>query len=207
MESIINYLCKYQNNYITHFLFQNTLSEIIVQGIKISNLLDSKILRYTIEFEEWPALHMNEQRVTRPYNDSIYDLRLKYDEIFPEPELKDMDQLENNTQSFDLKTRLKILQMDRNKVYKIKYTLSLFPSFGQHLETQRFNPLEIIENIKGQNKFVNSEVPLLEYVAKSNELDIYQKDMIINFIDYKWQYVGRRIQILSFFFHFMYMFL
>jgi len=50
-------------------------------------------------------------------------------------------------------------------------------------------------------------VPLLKYVAESKELDIYQKDMIIDFISYKWQYVGRRVQIVSFIFHFTYMFL
>jgi len=87
--------------------------------------------------------------VTRPYNDSIYDLRLKYDEIFPEPELKDMSQLDNNIHTFDVKTQLKLLNMDRNKVYKIKYTLSLFPSFGQHLEKQKLNPLDLIKNIGG----------------------------------------------------------
>ena len=36
-------------------------------------------------------MHTNDETILRPYNESIFDLRLAYDKIFTEPELADPD--------------------------------------------------------------------------------------------------------------------
>ena len=36
-------------------------------------------------------MHTNDETILRPYNESIFDLRLAYDKIFTEPELVDPD--------------------------------------------------------------------------------------------------------------------
>jgi hypothetical protein len=56
-----------------------------------------------------------------------------------------------------------LLKVDSSKVYKIKYTLSLFPSFGEHLEKQRYSRLgAAIDLIKlKRKKFINSDVQLI----------------------------------------------
>ena len=55
------------------------------------DLLHSKIMNFEFDFEEWPSMHTVDETILRPYNDSIYDLRLAYTKIFPEPELQDPD--------------------------------------------------------------------------------------------------------------------
>ena len=45
-ERIITYLCKYQNNFISHYLFMNCFHTIIDKGINITDLLKSRILNY-----------------------------------------------------------------------------------------------------------------------------------------------------------------
>ena len=55
------------------------------------HLLHSRILNYEFDFEEWPSMHTNDETILRPYNESIFDLRLAYDKIFTEPELADPD--------------------------------------------------------------------------------------------------------------------
>ena len=49
-------------------------------------LIDSNIFRYRINFEEWPNSHLDNTTLLNAYNGSIFDLRHRYTEIFPELE-------------------------------------------------------------------------------------------------------------------------
>lgn len=55
VEAIICYLVKYQNNFITSWMFNNSLPDIIEKGIPITNLLKSNIFNYKFDFDEWPS--------------------------------------------------------------------------------------------------------------------------------------------------------
>ena len=35
------------------------------------------------EYEEWPGIHMDNETVRVPYNNSIFKLRTSYDDLFP----------------------------------------------------------------------------------------------------------------------------
>ena len=84
VESIIAFIIKYQNSYVSSFLFQHNLVTIINKGIKFANLLNSKVFSYEFDFDEWPSLHNHEQTYLRPYNGSIFEIRKNYKKVFPE---------------------------------------------------------------------------------------------------------------------------
>lgn len=59
VSCIIDYIIKFQNNYISFFLFQQNLPILLKKGIKIAQLLNSQIFYYTFDFQEWPQIHTN----------------------------------------------------------------------------------------------------------------------------------------------------
>lgn len=123
VEAIINYLVKYQNNFITSWLFNRPLPAIIEKGINITPLLKSKIFNYTFDFDEWPSQHTDNNTQLRSYNHSIFDIRNHYRKVFHEEKFADqVNALTDNSKA------------DSGQVYKIKYTLNLLPSFGEHIE-------------------------------------------------------------------------
>ena len=69
------------------------------------------------DFNDWPGNHFNLEELIRPYNDSFFNIRYKYREIFSEPRF---DYLENTKKSESAGST-----MDNRKVYKIKYNVNL----------------------------------------------------------------------------------
>jgi hypothetical protein len=57
----------------------------------------------------------------RPFNDSIFDLRYKYETVFP-------DFVEDDKADDGAKQ-----SVDSSKIYKIKYTINLLPQIGTHV--------------------------------------------------------------------------
>jgi len=78
----MKYITKYQNNYVSFFLFNKNFALILAKGLDVSGILDSNIFNYTIDYEEWPSTHTNDERMVEPYNLSIFDLRGQYKEVF-----------------------------------------------------------------------------------------------------------------------------
>ena len=72
---IIDYICKYQNNYTSSFLFSKNLPEIIAKGIPCAKLLESQVFYYRFDYDEWPSIHTNDFDINRPFNGSIFSLR------------------------------------------------------------------------------------------------------------------------------------
>ena len=128
------------------------------KGINITLLLNSDILNYTFDFDQWPSQHTDIDKYLRPYSGSIFDLQFAYKSIFHEEKFKDVigdiDDL-NAGKSIDL-----------SKIYKIKYVLSLIPSLGQHVDYR---------DVDGkQELFINkSDIPLMRIFSESDEFDIY----------------------------------
>ena len=102
-------------------MFNKTLPTIIEKGISITPLLNSNIFNYHFDFDEWPSQHTNDNKYLRPYNFSIFDVRNHYETVFFEDKFKYSQDEGSNT--------------DSSKVFKIKYTLSLLPSFGERIES------------------------------------------------------------------------
>lgn len=83
---IIEYICVYQNSFISSFLFKKIMPDLIEKGISIASLMNSNVFNYEFDFDEWPATHTNSDEDLRPYNDSIFMLRKHYKTVFPEEE-------------------------------------------------------------------------------------------------------------------------
>jgi hypothetical protein len=45
------------------------------KGIEISNLMKSNIFALKLEFDEWPQVHTDLEKVCQPYNGSIFEIR------------------------------------------------------------------------------------------------------------------------------------
>ena len=57
VQSIISYIVKYQNNFVSSFLFQKNVPYLLDKGAEITPLLDSNIFSFNFDFDEWPSTH------------------------------------------------------------------------------------------------------------------------------------------------------
>lgn len=114
-------MVKYQNNFISSWLFRNALPEILEKGIIVLPLFEkeTEIFSYTFDFDEWPSQHTDASKYRRPYQGSIFDVRDHYNKVFHEESFKDT-----------IGALAEDQEVDTSKVYKIQYTLNLLPSFG-----------------------------------------------------------------------------
>ena len=106
-------------------MFLKNLNILVEKGINICGLIESNILKFDFDFDEWPSQHTDDNKYLRPYNGSIFDIQFAYDTIFHEKGLQDVI---GNID--DLSAGVGI---DASRVYKIRYTLNLILSFGQHM--------------------------------------------------------------------------
>ena len=189
-ERIITYLTKYQNNFISHYLFQKNLHVLLQKGINITGLLNSKILTYTFDYDQWPSQHTDDNKYLRPYNGSIFDIQFSYDKIFHEKHFEDViGNIAENTSG---------AQIDASRVYKIKYTLSLLPCFGEH--SQMYHD----EHGNERFKLTKTDIPLMEIMSETEEYDIFNTEAIKDFIDFKWAKTGKQHHSLGGIIHLIY---
>lgn len=120
---MIDYIVKYQNNYVSSYLFLKNITTIMEKGIPVSELFKSEIFVKRIDFDEWPATHIVQDKFLRPYNGSIYDLRNDYSKIFYEKKFEPLE-YDNDDQE---------KKIDTSKVYKISYFINLLPSIGTYI--------------------------------------------------------------------------
>ena len=92
---MLDYCCKYQNNYISSFLFTKNLPSIFDKGVQIQELLDSSIFNFAIDFDGWPNVHLNDDRVLKHYNGSLFDLRGEFKNVFPEAKYQKIESTES----------------------------------------------------------------------------------------------------------------
>ena len=91
------------------------------KGVEIAPLLNSNIFCYKFDCDEWPSTHTDSTSYMRPYNDSIFDLRKKYREIFFEDHLRPKDDDEDDT------------IIDSSKLFKISYKVNMLPKLSEHI--------------------------------------------------------------------------
>jgi hypothetical protein len=88
VESMVDYIVEYQNNFVSSYLFTLNLPTFLEKGIVCTSLLDSMVFTRKFDFDEWPSSHTNEDTFLRPYNGSIFKVRDAYKSVFHEDEFK-----------------------------------------------------------------------------------------------------------------------
>ena len=151
---------------------------IIDKGIEVKALFDSQIFCYDFDYDEWPGTHSNQEKVLRPYNESLYSLRRHYRTVFFEEEFADMENDESSN------------QVSSDKIYKIKYTIILLPLIGQH-----------VENENGEKTIKNEDVSFLGKCTDSDELSMFECNSLNEMIEFKWERFGFQHHLVGFLVH------
>lgn len=58
---MLNYIVKYQNNYVTALLISKQVPSLIEKGVPCSKLFQSKIFCFEFDYDEWPGSHHNDK--------------------------------------------------------------------------------------------------------------------------------------------------
>jgi hypothetical protein len=78
ISEIIKYIVKFQNTFVSSYLFHKYFHIIVAKGISITSLLESRIFCYDFDYDGWPSTHTNDKEYLRPYNGSLLTLRHHY---------------------------------------------------------------------------------------------------------------------------------
>jgi len=144
-------MVKYQNNYTSSFLFAKILPRIIHKGVEVAALLNSNIFTYQFDYDEWPTTHTDQSLYMRSYNDSIFELRKKYRDIFWE------DQFEIKNEEDEV--------IDSSKLYKVCYKINLLPILSEYILDTEEGPV-----------IMNEGVSIISECIESDELKIFEID-------------------------------
>ena len=153
----MNYICKYQNNYVSSYIFMKNIPKFLDKGISVGALFESEIFNMSFNYDEWPTAHTNKETIIRPYNESIFQIRKHYNTVFHEKEFH-VDQKEANGEVIDV-----------SKVFKIKYSVNILPGVGEYIIDK--DP-ENKENPGGKSMF-NLDTNLLGLISETEELEIF----------------------------------
>lgn len=166
-------------------MFIKNFPTLIEKGVEVADLLDSKVFQHDFDFDEWPGTHINDNEYLRPYNESIFSIRKHYRTVFPEPEFDDLFDADGSAKE----------DVDSSKIYKIKYTVNILPQIGAHIA------LVEDENGKFTKQLFNDDIPWMELITSSEELDIFKSKSLVPLITFKWNTFGRRHHMYGFCFH------
>ena len=140
---MIDYITKYQNNFVSSYMFKTNLDDLQDKGVLLYPLFNSNLFNMRIDYDEWPSSSTNNDRVIKPYNGSVFHIRNSYTEIFEdivreeEKEIPDADE----------------------KVYKIRYSINLLPYQGEY--------------VNEFGEVVNSEENFMSTLSGSEELEVF----------------------------------
>ena len=153
------------------------------KGIKVKHLLDSNVFCRPFDFDEWPSTHIDSNTYIRPFNNSLFDIRESYRDIFWEEKFKALND-ESDTH-------------DSNKIYKVSYKLIMIPSLGEYVLTEKET---------GIKQLVNEGVSLMQTSidAAPKELEIFDSDNLQKVIKFKWDKYTRSIHMFGCIMHFLY---
>lgn len=164
---ILEYIVKYQNTYVSSFLFSKNIPKLMEKGVPVAPLLNSDIFCYKFDCDEWPSTHTDDQTYMRPYNKSIFDLRANYSSVFPEEHLQ-LDVTKAGDEE---------VIIDSSKVYKISYKVNLLPVISEHVH---------LDPSTGEFVFRNQGVSLLAHASDSDELEIFESENYQSLLVFKW---------------------
>jgi len=113
-------MCHFQNSYVFSHLFEHNLVDLINKGVTCTELFNSDIFTYNYDYDEWPATSANTQKMSMPYNKSIFKMRYEYPNVF------------KNLHKEERKKKLsKVGNKMEEKVYKICYHANLITSMAE----------------------------------------------------------------------------
>ena len=69
---------------------------LLEKGISVAPLLQSKVFCMEFDYDEWPGNHTVATACIRPYSESIFHLRDRYQDVFPEAEFAVQDNKEGS---------------------------------------------------------------------------------------------------------------
>lgn len=113
---MIAYIVKYQNNFVSSYLFLQNFPTLMEKSIPVKPLLEADIFSVTFDYDAWPGNHTNDEECVRYYKESFYQLHKHYATVFPEAEFAREDSVE-----------------DASKVFKIKFSINLLPQVDFHI--------------------------------------------------------------------------
>ena len=159
VAAIIDYIIKYQNSYVSSYLFLTNLRDLIQKGVKLSGLLNSNVFSFTFDYDEWPSTHTDDRKYIRPYNGSIFEIRNHYRSIFCEDRFEIIDE--------DV---VAVDKVDSSKIYKITYQINVLSKICEYIS---------LDPETGSPIFVNEDISLLEMCCESEELELFTTKTII----------------------------
>lgn len=86
-------------------------------------------------------------------------------------------------------------------MYKIVYTINLFPKTGEHFQ-------KVYSKKTGKVKkkiHMLADINLADDLANTEEIDMFDSHTINDFIDFKWNEVGQSHHMFGFFIHVLYL--
>ena len=158
---IINYVCKYQNNFVTSYMFIKNIPVLMQKGVEVVSLFNSNIFCYQFDYDEWPSTHTDCEFYMRPYNESIFNLRKSYRKIFHEPKFADVTDE----------------SADTSKMYKVKYSINMLSMIERYA----------IQQEDGTYAYENEDVRFMEIAGESKQLDVFDSENVDGLIQYKWR--------------------
>ena len=84
VDLMLDYIVHYQNSYVYSYIFKYNLIELLEKNVMLTDLMESKIINYTFDFDEWPGTSDDTQKMFGAYSDSIFRLRKKFKYIYPQ---------------------------------------------------------------------------------------------------------------------------
>ena len=159
---LLDYCCKYQNNFVSSYLFIKIVPQCIDLGVSLNNLFQSNIFYMNFDYDDWPGNHNHDEDCIRPYSGSVFDIRFQYKHIFPEDHF---DPIENQSE-----------EVEMTKVNKIRYSLNLLPQCDKH--------------VGADGVARNLGVEMMALCETSEELEIVHSETLCTYITYKWETFG-----------------
>ena len=154
MQVMVDYIVAYQNKFVFSNLFHHNLVEMMNKGVNMAGLFGSDILVRKFDYDTWPSVSDNYDKIIAPYNNSIFKLRFHYSSVF--------SKLWNEQE---------------------KQLLSKYRNDGKLPEGKK---LMIVYNLNMLTSLSNEDGTIMEAIANSEELEIFETEAVKDLIDYKW---------------------
>lgn len=151
---MVDYIVAYQNKFVFSNLFHHNLVEMMNKGVNMAGLFGSDILVRKFDYDTWPSVSDNYDKIIAPYNNSIFKLRFHYSSVF--------SKLWNEQE---------------------KQLLSKYRNDGKLPEGKK---LMIVYNLNMLTSLSNEDGTIMEAIANSEELEIFETEAVKDLIDYKW---------------------
>jgi len=160
-------------------MFTKMMPSLLDKGILISDLVDSKIFGMRFDFDGWPSTHTEEDKLLRGFSDSLFTLRYKYNQIFPEEKFAAIDEDDPE---------------NAGKIFKVVYKINLLPMIDLHVAKDK----------NGERIVVNEGFSFLKDCIGGDEIEVFSIANMQDLIEFKWTSFALSFHTLGFYLHLFY---